>query len=132
MSQNFKIGDIILGEVTGIQKYGIFVKLDETSQGLVHISECQHGYVTGVDKLVTIGDKIKVMVIDVDEYSHKISLSIRHLIVKNTPLFPARQKKKPRRFTPNIGFTTLENMLPEWIVQGLEMVEQDQLNLNKK
>ena len=40
MTQEYKIGDVIDGVVSGIQNYGVFVKLDDQTQGLVHISEC--------------------------------------------------------------------------------------------
>ncbi len=130
MSQDFRIGDIIQGEVTGVQKYGIFVKLNEETQGLVHISECQQGYVSQVDKLYKIGDEIKVMIIDIDEYSHQISLSIRQLIKTNTPPFPTRQKKKPRRYLPNIGFKTIDRKMPEWIDEGIQLIENDQLDIH--
>lgn len=40
----YKIGDIIEGQVTGIQPYGAFISLDDHTQGLVHISEVQAGY----------------------------------------------------------------------------------------
>ena len=40
----YKIGDIIEGQVTGIQPYGAFISLDAQTQGLVHISEVQSGY----------------------------------------------------------------------------------------
>ena len=131
MSTNYKIGDIIKGKVTGIQKYGIFVQLDEESQGLVHISECQHGFVSELNEVVNIGDTIKVMVIDVDEYSHKISLSIRQLMAATTPPFPARIKRKAKRYLPNIGFKTLEQKMPKWIDEGLKLIKEDGLNLNK-
>lgn len=35
----YKVNDIVLGEVTGIQPYGAFMKIDENEQGLIHISE---------------------------------------------------------------------------------------------
>jgi predicted RNA-binding protein with RPS1 domain len=35
----YKIGDIIEGQVTGIQPYGAFISLDAQTQGLVHISD---------------------------------------------------------------------------------------------
>ena len=132
MSHQFKIGDIIQGEVTGIQKYGIFVKLDDETQGLVHISECQQGYVSEIDKLYQIGDQLKVMIIDIDEYSHQISLSIRQLIKTNTPPFPTRVRKKNHRYLPNIGFKTIDRKMSEWIDEGLKMIEDDQLDLNPK
>lgn len=131
MDTRYKIGDIVEGTVTGIQKYGIFVQLDESNQGLIHISECQHGFVSELEEVVSIGERIKVMVIDVDEYSHKISLSLRQLVATSTPPFPARMKHKPRRRQANIGFKTIEKMMPTWIEEGLRLIEEDGLNLNK-
>ena len=56
MTKEFRIGDVIQGEVTGIQNYGVFVKLSDTEQGLVHISECKHGYVSELDVFINIGE----------------------------------------------------------------------------
>ncbi len=67
----YKIGDIITSRVTGIQSYGVFVALDKNTQGLIHISECQHGYVTNLDEIIAIGDEVEAMVIDIDEYTKK-------------------------------------------------------------
>ncbi|MFD1671691.1 CvfD/Ygs/GSP13 family RNA-binding post-transcriptional regulator [Agrilactobacillus yilanensis] len=75
----FKIGDIVEGTVTGIQNYGVFVLLSDAQQGLIHISECEHGFVKNVNELFKVGQKVKVMVLDIDEYSKKISLSVRIL-----------------------------------------------------
>ena len=36
------------GKETGIQAYGAFVSLDAQTQGLIHISECHHGYVDNI------------------------------------------------------------------------------------
>ncbi|WP_412927891.1 CvfD/Ygs/GSP13 family RNA-binding post-transcriptional regulator [Globicatella sp. PHS-GS-PNBC-21-1553] len=89
----FKIGDIVEGEITGIQNYGVFVSLSEEEQGLIHISECRHGFVSNFDEFFKVGDKVKVIVVDIDEYTEKISLSIRALIKVNTPLFQPDLRK---------------------------------------
>lgn len=131
VTDEFRIGQIIEGEVTGIQKYGIFVKLSDKEQGLVHISECKHGFVTDLDNFINIGDKIKVKVIDIDEYTNKISLSIRALHQLNTPPFPAKSKKKPKRYLPNIGFKTLKRQMPTLIEEALEVINGDRFDLLK-
>ncbi|MHA3224943.1 CvfD/Ygs/GSP13 family RNA-binding post-transcriptional regulator [Globicatella sulfidifaciens] len=128
MVTEFKIGDIVEGEITGIQNYGVFVSLSEEEQGLIHISECRHGFVSNFDEFFKVGDKVKVIVVDIDEYTEKISLSIRALIKVNTPPFPARTKKRRKRFTPSIGFTTLDKKMPEWIAEGIENIETDRYN----
>ena len=74
-----KIGDIVDGFVTGIQPYGAFVSLDEETQGLIHVSEIQSGYTKNIQDVLKIGEKVQVQIIDIDEYSQKISLSRRTL-----------------------------------------------------
>src|SRR5699024_9349709 len=61
------------------QPYGAFVALDEHTQGLIHISECHHGFVDDVSKFLHVGEEVSVMIIDIDLYTGKISLSIRCL-----------------------------------------------------
>ena len=79
MSKTFRIGDIVTAKVTGVQNYGVFLELDEDTQGLIHISECKHGYMDNVHDFVKVGQEVTAKVIDVDEFSNKISLSIRAL-----------------------------------------------------
>ena len=125
MTTKFKIGDIIEGEVTGIQNYGVFISLSETEQGLIHISECLHGYMTEIDGFVKIGQKLKVMIIDIDDFTHKISFSMRVMQKLNIPPYPARSKRRRKRYAPNIGFSTLAKKMPRWIDEALLEIEQD-------
>lgn len=128
MVSHFKIGDIIEGEVTGIQNYGVFVNLTEEEQGLVHISECKHGYMGDINDFVKIGDKVRVVVIDIDEYTKKFSLSMRALEKMNVPSFPKRSKKRKKRNNPKIGFKTIEEKMPIWIEEALESIDKNEFN----
>ena len=71
MSKTFRIGDIVTAKVTGVQNYGVFLELDEDTQGLIHISECKHGYMDNVHDFVKVGQEVTAKVIDVDEFSNK-------------------------------------------------------------
>ena len=75
-----KIGDIVHGKISGIQQYGIFVKLDSQIEGLIHISEIHGGYVKDIGREYQVGETIKVQVIDIDKYSNQISLSRRAVL----------------------------------------------------
>ncbi len=75
----YRIGMVLEGYVTGIQPYGAFVALDEETQGLIHISECHHGFVDDIQNYLKVGQRVRVMIIDIDEYTQKISLSVRCL-----------------------------------------------------
>ena len=128
----FKIGDIVEGQITGIQNYGVFVGLSPTEQGLVHISECKHGYMNELSNQIKVGDKVKVMVIDIDEYTKKISLSMRVLMKLTPPPYPARTKKRAKRHLPDIGFSSVAKKLPEWIDSALQSIEEDRFEVKQQ
>lgn len=73
----YEVGDVVEGEVTGAVDFGIFVKIEDGLEGLVHISELDWGLVEDTRSLYKVGDKIKVKVIEVKD--DKISLSIKQL-----------------------------------------------------
>ena len=120
MSTHFRIGDIVTAKVTGVQNYGVFLELDENTQGLIHISECKHGYMDNVYDFVKVGEVVTAKVIDVDEFSNKISLSIRALEKLDVPDTPTRMKKTRKRYTPSIGFSSLAKKMPGWIEEAQE------------
>src|SRR3989338_289547 len=87
----YTVGDIIDGEITGIVDFGLFVKIQEGLEGLVHISEMDWGLVENPRTMFKIGEKIKAQVIEIKE--GKISLSIKAL--KENPWASAEKKYKP-------------------------------------
>ena len=114
-----KIGDIVDGYVTGIQPYGAFVSLDEETQGLIHVSEIQSCYTKNIQDVLKIGEKVQVQIIDIDEYSQKISLSRRTLEGQ----FIQTGIRKKRYFTnkyKKIGFTTIKEALPDWVKEAMD------------
>ena len=63
----YKSGDIVTGCVTGIEKYGVFVSLDDYYSGLIHISEISDGFVRNIHDYVKIGETINAKVIEENE-----------------------------------------------------------------
>ncbi len=86
----YEVGDVLTGEVTGAVDFGIFVKVEQGLEGLVHISELDWGLVEDTRALYKVGDKVKVKVIEVKD--DKISLSIKQL--KDNPWQEAAKKFK--------------------------------------
>ncbi len=84
----YQVGDVIEGEVTGAVDFGVFVKLEQGLEGLVHISELDWGLVEDPRVLFKVGDKVKVKVIEVKD--GKVSLSIKAL--KENPWKIATEK----------------------------------------
>lgn len=73
----YQVGDIVEGEVTGAVDFGVFVKLEQGLEGLVHISELDWGLVEDPRALYKVGDRVRVKVIEVKD--GKVSLSIKSL-----------------------------------------------------
>ncbi|MCJ7843430.1 S1 domain-containing post-transcriptional regulator GSP13 [Lederbergia sp. NSJ-179] len=122
MTTKYETGTVWTGKVTGIQPYGAFVALDEQTQGLVHISEIKHGFVKDIHEFLSIGDEVKVKVLEVHPDNGKISLSI-----KATEEAPVKEKfaKSPKQQSTvqssesdGEGFNTLKDKLQEWIKQS--------------
>jgi len=84
----YEVGDVVDGEVTGAVDFGVFVKLEEGLEGLVHISELDWGLVEDTRTMFKVGQKVQVKVIEVKD--DKISLSIKQL--KENPWVEAGKK----------------------------------------
>lgn len=122
--RDYKIGDIVTATVTGIQPYGVFATLDEETQGLIHISEVKHGYVDNVEDLFEMNEKIEVMVLDIDEFDGRISLSLRSL--QKTKHHPFSNRKKNPRYgkASGTGFDSIAHQLPKWISTALKRLNE--------
>lgn len=73
-----KVGDILEGIVTDVRPYGIFINA-EGLDGLVHISEISWDKVDNTTDFFTAGDKVKVMLIGLDEEGRRVAYSIKRL-----------------------------------------------------
>jgi len=70
----------VVGVVTGIVPFGLFVSLEDTNvEGLVHLSEISWGKVSHPSDLYEIGDRVKAQILSLDPDKEKISLSLRNL-----------------------------------------------------
>ena len=74
---NYKVGEEYEGEVSGVVEFGIFVKLEDGLEGLVHISEIDWSLVDNPGDYYKVADKVRVKVIEIE--GDKISLSIKAL-----------------------------------------------------
>lgn len=120
----YKIGQIVEGTITGIQPYGAFVALDDETQGLIHVSEIQAGYTKNIHNYVNVGQKVQVQVIDIDEYTKKISLSLRTLQEHHT-IAPFHRKRYFTNRNKHIGFRSIENSMPRWIEETKEYLSKE-------
>ena len=86
--EKYALGDIVTGEVTGVVDFGVFVKMEEGFEGLIHISEMDWSLVENPRDFYKIGDKVKAKIIEIKD--DKVSLSIKSL--KRNPWLDAESK----------------------------------------
>jgi len=75
--EKYKVGDELECAVAGIVDFGVFLKLEEGLEGLVHISEIDWGLVEDPRSMFKVGDNVKAKIIEIKD--GKISLSIKAL-----------------------------------------------------
>lgn len=119
--RELKIGDKVSGKVSGIQPYGVFVNLDNGQQGLIHISELKNGFVSGIEHEHQIGERLTVQVMDIDEYSGQISLSLRAL-QQVKPGRPILHKHFWTNYKNKIGYSTIKETKNSWIKDAEHMM----------
>jgi small subunit ribosomal protein S1 len=80
VSQKYAVGSRLKGRVVSITNYGAFVELEPGVEGLVHISEMSWTrHIKHPSKLVSIGDEIEAVVLNVNEEEEKISLGMKQI-----------------------------------------------------
>ena len=101
-----KKGDIVEGRITSIKPYGAFVKVDDSIDGLIHISEISEGFVRSIEDYLTVGDEVTLEVISISE-DNKLSMSYK---TQN------KSRRKKREIVNLVyGFKPLADKLDEWV-----------------
>jgi len=94
ISRRYPEGTRVFGKVTNIADYGCFVEIEEGVEGLVHVSEMDWTNKNiHPTKVVTLGDEVDVMVLDIDEERRRISLGIKQCQINPWDEFAANFKK---------------------------------------
>jgi small subunit ribosomal protein S1 len=86
--ENYKEGDVVEGEITGITDFGVFIKFpavtekkgskeEETLEGLIHISELDWQLIEDPTDIVKVGEKVKAKIVSLA--NNKVSLSLKAL-----------------------------------------------------
>ena len=75
--KDLKPGMVLTGTVRNVIDFGVFVDIGVHQDGLVHISQVCSRFIKHPSEVVSVGDIVKVMVLDVDEKKKRISLSMK-------------------------------------------------------
>ena len=77
--KDLKPGMVLTGTVRNVIDFGVFVDIGVHQDGLVHISQVCNKFIKHPSEAVAVGDVVKVVVLDVDEKKHRISLSMKQV-----------------------------------------------------
>lgn len=94
--EDVKVGMIVPGVVTNITRFGAFVDIGVKQDGLVHVSEIAHKYITDPNEVLKLNDKVQVKVTEVDPLRKRIALSIKQA----SPAPNAQHPKMPKAESP--------------------------------
>jgi len=87
----YALGDVVTCDVAGIVDFGVFLKIEEGIEGLVHISELDWGLVENPREMFKLGSKVQAKIIEIKD--GKISLSIKALKENPWKEFEGQLKK---------------------------------------
>jgi len=73
------VGSKIKGQITSVPDFGVFVRIDEGVEGLIHVSQLSSERIDKPSSLYKVGDEIEAEVVSIDPADRKIGLSVRAL-----------------------------------------------------
>lgn len=105
-------GKKVKGKVTGITNFGAFVRLEDGSNGLIHISQVSDDFVSDVHQFLSVGQDVEPTVLSVDEKG-RISLTLKSG-KKKVQSVSAKQNEQPMVFESAPLPTGFEDMLSRY------------------
>jgi small subunit ribosomal protein S1 len=116
VEEKYPVGTSIKGRVVNIMPYGAFVELEDGVEGLIHVSEMSWTKrVTKAGEVVSVGEEVEAVVLDIDKDNKKISLGLRQkernpweVLAEKYPV-GSKIKGKVRNMTSYGAFVEIEN-----------------------
>lgn len=105
--EDVHVGMIIPGQVTNLTRFGAFVDIGVKQDGLVHVSEVAHKYITDPSEVLKLNDKVMVKVTEVDIPRKRIALSIKQ--TQEPPAQVPRSKQRTTEERAKPGSATAAN-----------------------
>ena len=116
----YNIGDEVVARVTGIEKYGIFVKFENGYTGLIHISEISDKFVKNIYEFAGLDDEIYVKIVSVDREKKRLTLSIKQLGSEKNYIVSRRKIIETKD-----GFNPLKEHLDIWIKEKILEIDSE-------
>ena len=116
VESKYAVGNVVKGRIVNIMPYGAFVEIEQGVEGLIHVSEMSWTKrVTKAGDVVSVGEEVEAVVLDIDKEAKKISLGLRQktrnpweVLAEKYPA-GSRIKGKVRNMTSYGAFVEIEN-----------------------
>jgi small subunit ribosomal protein S1 len=79
VADRYPVGSKVKGQVTSVPDFGVFVRIEEGVEGLIHVSQLSSERVDKPSSLFKVGDEVEAEVVSIDAADRKIGLSVRAL-----------------------------------------------------
>jgi small subunit ribosomal protein S1 len=125
IAERYRVGDVVVGTVTKITNFGVFVELEANLEGLLHVSELSTKKIQSPEDVVQVGDQVEVTILKVDPEERKIGLSLIAAddgsgpkIVRKGPGAAAAAPKKPAKAKKAKGEAAAAEKPAEPVAEG--------------
>ncbi len=116
VESKYAVGSVVKGRVVNIMPYGAFIEIEQGVEGLIHVSEMSWTKrVTKAGDVVSVGEEVEAVVLDIDKDSKKISLGLRQktrnpwkVLAEKYPV-GSKIQGKVRNMTSYGAFVEIEN-----------------------
>ncbi len=106
----FPLGKVVDGVVTNLTDFGAFVDIGNDLEGLIHISELSDTKVDKVSDVVSVGDHVEAVVINLNKSERKIGLSLKRKKSMDTPREYSHHAEKKEEVSSNFGALLKEKL----------------------
>lgn len=117
---NFEIGQLVIGKVKSVKPYALFLEFDGKVNGLLHISEISDSFIRDIEKFGSVGDEMKVKVIDIDKSNGFLRVSLKQVPAEDA--FTTHHDEKIVPVATEEEFATLKEKMPQWIEETLKKI----------
>lgn len=93
-ADDHKVGDILTGLVTRVEKFGAFVEVAAGLEGLVHVSELSWSRVNDPNEVIKVGDSVAVKILKIEDIDGQLKISLSHKQATEAPWASASQQLK--------------------------------------
>ena len=120
-----EVGELLIGKVTGVKPYALFLTFEDGSQGLLHISEISDEFIRDIEKYGTFNDEMRVKVLSIDHNNGFLRVSYKQVDPEDKYNTHDNSKKINPIQVNEADFTPLREKLPEWIADTLKKAKEE-------